>query len=99
MEFESDFQDINPMDTVKELMKDDNMQYMTELSVDEIRAVAVVLFLAEYLDIKELNGFIKNVLRLKVSKDRKGRKEFSELFGKLKEHEERKAENEQRLFK
>ena len=99
MEFESDYSQINPMDTVKELFKDEQLQYITELSVDEIRAVAIILFLAKYLDIKEFNGFIENVLRLKVSKERKGRKEFIDLYGRLKEHEEIKQAQERALFK
>jgi hypothetical protein len=74
-------------ETLKELFKDKNLSYITELSDKEIRAVAIIKWLGKYAEIPDWDDFIDNILRLKVSKGRKGRKEFIEGFIGLKEKE------------
>jgi hypothetical protein len=66
--------------TLKMLYEDDKLMFITELTSEEIKTVAIILFLAEYLELPEFKSFIYNVLRLKVSRGRQGRKEFIESF-------------------
>lgn len=74
-------------DALKELFKDKNLDFITELTDREIRAISIILFLADYAELPEFKTFISNVMRLKVSKNRKGRKEYIEGFIGIKDKE------------
>ena len=80
-------------ETLKELFKDKNLSYITDLTDKEIRAVAIIKWLGKYAEIPEWDEFINNILRLKVSRGRKGRKEFIEGFIGLKEKEQLRQQN------
>jgi hypothetical protein len=57
-----------------------NLEFKTDLTIKEIRAISLILFLSEYLKLPEYKNFINRVMKLKVSKDRKGRKEAENIL-------------------
>lgn len=69
-----------------EMFTSKNLEFKTDLTIEEIRSISLVLFLAEYLKLPEYKAFITRVMKLKVSKDRKGRREAENiLVGGLKQ--------------
>lgn len=79
-----------------------NLEFKTDLTIEEIRSISLVLFLAEYLKLPEYKAFITRVMKLKVSKDRKGRKEAENILAgnmnkNMNELELRQADLENRL--
>ena len=62
----------------------------TELNQFEIMKIAQLSFMAERYKSKNIKHFLQHFLRLKVSKDRKGRREFIEGL----HAEERSAQNQ-----
>lgn len=82
-----EFQEIlgeNQFKTLEQLFKEENIEFITDLSDKEIRNIAIILFLADYLEMPEFRVFVINVMKLKVSKNRKGRGEFLTGFTEIK---------------
>lgn len=62
-----------------ELFKDNNIKVKTELSRDEIGIVSKLYFVTEYFELSGFSELLNNFLKLRVSKDRKGRKEYVDM--------------------
>jgi len=62
----------------KELLTGDDIDLKTELNHKEIIAASRLLFMSERYEMPVFTHFVTNYLRLKVSKDRKGRREYIE---------------------
>ncbi len=60
-----------------------NMKILTELTEEEIRRFSAVLAVSKYVDIPELDTLIKELMTLKISKNRLGRKEMLELASNM----------------
>lgn len=75
-------------EVLNQLYSSDNLEWMTDLNPKEIRAIAIIKFLSEYAEIPEFESFISYVLKLKVSRDRKGRLEFLDGFKGVKSEQE-----------
>lgn len=60
----------------KELFSNENIKTRTEVSDDELKAIAKVNFLCEYLEIENFPNMIDEFLELRVSHKRKSRGEF-----------------------
>lgn len=71
--FENENEDIQ---VVKELFTDKNIDMKTDLDDGEITNVALLYFLADEFKIPALQRYADKFLRLRVSKQRKGRAEF-----------------------
>ncbi len=56
-----------------------NIKILTELSETEIRQFAAVLAIAEYIEMPSIGQLINEIMTLKISKTRLGRKEMLEL--------------------
>ena len=82
----------DPFEVLKELFKEDNIAFNTELSYKEIVSISRIMFLAEYLELPEFNRFVTTIMKLKVSHKRKGRGEFLKGFAGIKEAEDMKAQ-------
>lgn len=64
--------------TVAELFNAENIELKTDLYPKEVVAAAQIMFMAERYDIGGLDHFVHNLLKLKVSQLRRGRREFVE---------------------
>ena len=62
-----------------ELFKDTNIKVKTELTRDEVSLTAKLYFLTEYFELEGFKEMLDNFLKLRVSKDRKGRKEYVDI--------------------
>jgi len=81
--FQSLFDDENQgLQVVKELFSDTNIDMKTELSDNEIKNLCAIHFLAKEFKISYLDNYIERLLRLRVSKARKGRAEFIQAVKK-----------------
>ena len=96
---DGEFTEPNPYDIIKDLYKTDNIEFITDLTTEEIHSIATVLFLSKYLKVPEFEDLLKNIMKLKVSKDRKGRAEFTNIFGTIKSEQDIKKEAENKLVK
>lgn len=82
----------DPFKVIQKLFNSDEIEFITDLNIKEIHSIAIILFLADYVGLPEYEQFIKAIMKLKVSKDRKGREEFLALFKSIKEAEDKKPE-------
>lgn len=62
----------------KTLLNKEDIELKTELTPIEVMAVSRLLFVSERYNINGINQFIGKLLELKVSQNRKGRREFIE---------------------
>lgn len=60
----------------KELFKKENISVRTEVSDDEIKAIAKANFICNLLELKHFPAMIQEFLELRVSHKRKSRAEF-----------------------
>lgn len=95
----TDFDDVemsldnfNPYEILNKFIDENNIEFFTDLNDREIRSIAVILFLSDYLKMPEFLRFITMVMKLKVSRNRKGRGEFINLFQGFKETMDKKEE-------
>lgn len=58
------------------LFNSDDIDLKTELTQKEILSISKLMFIKERYDIPHIDVFINKLLRLKISKERKGRNEF-----------------------
>lgn len=65
---------------VKELFKSENIDLKTDLTDKEITALTRIYYLAMKLNISGLKNLLDKFIRLRVSKDRKGRNEVVEMM-------------------
>jgi len=63
---------------IKELINRDDIELKTDLNEEEISIVARLKFLCDELELNNFRKALVYLLELKVSKNRKGRKEFLE---------------------
>lgn len=62
-----------------EVYSTENIEVKTDLSQEQINAMAKMVSFAEYFKIPVLESFSNNYMKLQVSKDRKGRGEFTQI--------------------
>lgn len=101
MDSSEEFQEIlgeNQFKTLEQLFKEENIEFITDLSDKEIRNIAIILFLADYLEMPEFRTFVINVMKLKVSKGRKGRGEFLTGFTEIKRKLEEQQKNDKSIM-
>jgi len=65
-------------DILKELFSSEGIKTRTDLSERQVSIVARLNFMSRYIDHDNLGIMIREFLELRVSKDRKSRKEFVE---------------------
>lgn len=65
---------------LKELFKEENLDQKTDLSGNEITALTRVFYIAQKLKIDGLKMLLDKFIRLRISKDRLGRKEFIDML-------------------
>lgn len=83
---------------INTLFKDDQLEFITDLSSKEIKSIAVILLLSDYLELPVFKAFISNVMKLKVSKNRKGRGEFIDAFKKIRDNDDIKKKLESKFL-
>ena len=62
----------------KALLNKEDIELKTELTPIEVMAASRLLFVADRYDIQGIDQFMSQLLQLKVSQNRKGRREFIE---------------------
>lgn len=60
----------------KELFNKDDIKVKTEVNNEEIKAIAKINFICDYLELKRFPNMVKEFLELRVSHKRKSRGEF-----------------------
>ena len=89
----------NPYDIIKDLYTEDNIEFITDLTTQEIHSIAVILFLADYTNMPEFRDLLKYIMKLKVSKNRKGREDFKQMFTGVNENVQRDKDRETKMVK
>lgn len=62
--------------------QDDKLNKLTDLKENTITSLATLQTVADYYEFKSINSFLRSYYKLRISKDRKGREELSDV-GKL----------------
>lgn len=74
----------------------DNIKILTELSETEIRQFSAVIAISDYIEMPELKKLIAEIMTLKISKGRLGRKEMLELASNMGANDARMQEGKMR---
>jgi len=84
--------------TVLSREEEGKMPILSDLFVEEIPYVAGFMTVAEHFELPVFKGFINNFLRMRVSKDRLGRRELVGIASGTKEQEKRVKASLTNLF-
>lgn len=79
-------------------VKDEKTRVLSELALEEIPFVAILFTVSNRYNLKNLDMFCKEFLKLRVSLDRKGRKEIVKISSSEKEEETKKVRGISSLF-
>jgi len=79
-------------------VKDEKAKVLSELSLEEIPFVAMLFTVSNRYNLKNLEIFCKEFLKLRVSLDRKGRRELVRISTAEKEMEKQKVKGISSLF-
>src|SRR3972149_3623506 len=80
------------------LAKTENPKLLTELSIEEIVSISVLASIAEKTENHMLKDFLNNFMYLKVSHQRKGRKELLDIAKSIREEPEKGFGRIRKLF-
>lgn len=64
---------------VKEIYSTKDIEVKTDLSQEQVNAVAKMVSFSEHFNVPILEKFANNYMKLMISKDRKGRGEFTQI--------------------